>query len=169
MNEGCDTLKNTHKATASDHCTSFDELLKRISNLRQNQLTFDKGYEVISNHERKWCKLFADFIAGNAYCNAKNYASHSDDMLWYVSIQQISRDFCIGQGDGQLQVYRRESPNKPVLNDPSINWEETVCLNLILQQVRSTEMLHPVMCRTFDISQISYLRLKCKVEFMFLT
>ncbi|KAK6111486.1 hypothetical protein QQG55_43835 [Brugia pahangi] len=135
MNEGCDTLKNTHKATASNHCTSFDELLKRISNLRQNQLTFDKGYEVISNYERKWCKLFADFIAGNAYCNAKNYASHSDDMLWYVSVQQISRDFCIGQEDGQLQVYRRESPNKPVLNDPSINWEETVCLNLILQQL----------------------------------
>ncbi|EJW79619.1 hypothetical protein WUBG_09472, partial [Wuchereria bancrofti] len=135
MNEECDALKNTHKTTTSNHCISFDELLKRISNLRQSQLTFDKGFEVISNHERKWCKLFADFIAGNAYCNAKNCASHSDDMLWYVSVQQVSRDFCVGQEDGQLQVYRRQSPNKPVLNDPSINWEETVCLNLILQQL----------------------------------
>lgn len=57
----------------------------------------DKGFEVISNYERKWCKLFADFIAGSAYCDAKNCAAHSDDMLWYVSMQQISRDFCIGQ------------------------------------------------------------------------
>ncbi|MCP9265450.1 hypothetical protein DINM_020754 [Dirofilaria immitis] len=94
----------------------------------------NKDFEVISNHERKWCKLFADFIAGNAYCNTKNCAAHSDDMLWYVSMLQMGRDFCIGQEASQLQVYRRQSPNKPILNDPSINWEETVCLNLILQQ-----------------------------------
>ncbi|KAL3983112.1 hypothetical protein ACH3XW_49850 [Acanthocheilonema viteae] len=133
--EECDVLKSALKISTSNYCNSIDELLKRISYLRQNQLTFDKGFEVVSNHEGKWCKLFADFIAGNSYCNAKNCAVHSDDMLWYVSMQEISRNFCIGQEGSQLQVYRRQSPNKPILNDPSINWEETVCLNLILQQL----------------------------------
>lgn len=65
----------------------------------------DKGFEVISSHEREWCKLFADFIAGNACCNAKNCAAHSDDMLWYVSLQQIGRDFCISQEVSFTQVF----------------------------------------------------------------
>ncbi|VDK84227.1 unnamed protein product [Litomosoides sigmodontis] len=152
MNEGCCVLEGTLEVTPN-YCASFDELVKRISSLRKNQLTFDKGFEVVSSHEREWCKLFADFIAGNACCNARNCAVHSDDMLWLslcsrgnfsvsnANLQSHSADrdlhhvfLCESKG-GQLQVYRRQSPNKPLLNDPSINWEETVCLNLILQQL----------------------------------
>lgn len=58
----------------------------------------DKSFEIVSNQERKWCKLFADFIVGNAYCSSKNCAAHSDDMLWYVPVRQINQDFYIGQG-----------------------------------------------------------------------
>lgn len=35
----------------------------------------------------------------------------------------------------QLQVVRRQSKKHPTPADPNYNWEETVCLNLIMQQV----------------------------------
>jgi len=34
-----------------------------------------------------------------------------------------------------LQVFRRQSRNKPSVGDRDVNWHETLCLNLILQQV----------------------------------
>lgn len=40
----------------------------------------------------------------------------------------------------EVEVYRRVSPNLPSLGDPSIDWEETVYLNLILQQVSSPNL-----------------------------
>ncbi|VDN02844.1 unnamed protein product [Thelazia callipaeda] len=136
------TLEGALQATTSSYCSSFDQLLTKISNLRRAQLTFDKDFAVVPNYEKGWCKLFADFIAGNVSCNSKACAAHSDDMLWYVSAHQISSDFYIDQvvnlcliNRNRLQVYRRQSPNRPLLYDPSINWEETVCLNVILQQL----------------------------------
>lgn len=35
-----------------------------------------------------------------------------------------------------MEVYRRDSKKLPGLGDPDIDWEESVCLNLILQKVR---------------------------------
>lgn len=32
-------------------------------------------------------------------------------------------------------MFRRQSKNKPIPGERSINWEETVCLNIILQQI----------------------------------
>ena len=37
-----------------------------------------------------------------------------------------------------LQVFRRQSKNKPTPGARDINWEETVCLNVILQQVKAS-------------------------------
>lgn len=34
-----------------------------------------------------------------------------------------------------MQVFRRQSKNKPVPGDKSVNWAETICLNVILQQI----------------------------------
>lgn len=34
-----------------------------------------------------------------------------------------------------MEVYRRDSKKLPGLGDPDIDWEESVCLNLILQKV----------------------------------
>lgn len=36
----------------------------------------------------------------------------------------------------EVEVYRRDSKKLPGLGDPDIDWEESVCLNLILQKVR---------------------------------
>lgn len=36
-----------------------------------------------------------------------------------------------------MEVYRRDSKKLPGLGDPDIDWEESVCLNLILQKVGS--------------------------------
>jgi len=35
----------------------------------------------------------------------------------------------------EVEVYRKLSPNKPLITDPEIDWEETTYLNLILQHV----------------------------------
>lgn len=37
----------------------------------------------------------------------------------------------------EVEVYRRDSKKLPGLGDPDIDWEESVCLNLILQKVRA--------------------------------
>lgn len=35
-----------------------------------------------------------------------------------------------------MEVYRRDSKKLPGLGEPDIDWEESVCLNLVLQKVR---------------------------------
>lgn len=42
MNEGGNVVGSLLKASTSSYCTSFDELLKRISSLKRTQLNF--GY-----------------------------------------------------------------------------------------------------------------------------
>lgn len=39
----------------------------------------------------------------------------------------------------EVEVYRRDSKKLPGLGDPDIDWEESVCLNLILQKVRGAQ------------------------------
>lgn len=36
----------------------------------------------------------------------------------------------------EVEVYRRDSKKLPGLGEPDIDWEESVCLNLVLQKVR---------------------------------
>lgn len=57
----------------------------------------DKSFELVPHHEKKWCKLFLEYILGNAHCASKKCAAHGDDMVWYVPMQQINQDFYIGQ------------------------------------------------------------------------
>lgn len=38
----------------------------------------------------------------------------------------------------EVEVYRRDSKKLPGLGDPDIDWEESVCLNLILQKVQGS-------------------------------
>ncbi|VDK45805.1 unnamed protein product [Anisakis simplex] len=133
-----DETSNIPIATTSmTHCSCVSELLKRIYNLRRTQLTFEGDLAFVTNQERRWSKLFSDFIIGNVHCTWEKCSAHSDDMLWYVPILQRSsqNSFTNSHGSSQLQVYRRQSPKQPAPSDVSINWEETVCLNLILQQL----------------------------------
>lgn len=129
-----DILLNT-PTTSSQECHCIAEALLRISNLRRMQLTFEGDIAFVHNQERKWAKLFADFINGNSYCSLEKCIAHSDDMLWYVPFQRLTQTFHVGPGCDQLMVYRRQSPNQPNIYDAAINWEETVCLNLILGQL----------------------------------
>ena len=78
-------------------------------------------------------------------------------MLWYVPLIRIANAavymgsevyeikfskhqitvsvFVLDPQTSHLQVFRLQSRNKPAPGDQNVNWQETVCLNLILQQV----------------------------------
>ncbi|VDD94331.1 unnamed protein product [Enterobius vermicularis] len=131
-----DNLSVNTPTTSSEQCQCINEALLRISNLRKIHMTFEGEIAFVHNKERKWAKLFADFILGNAFCNVEKCIAHSDDMLWYVLFQRLAaQSFTVGSVCDQLMVYRRQSPNKPNIDDTGINWEETVCINLILGQL----------------------------------
>ncbi|XP_006824125.1 uncharacterized protein KIAA0930 homolog [Saccoglossus kowalevskii] len=58
-----------------------------------------------------------------------------DDMLFYVrKREEIDRD----QVQVKLDVFRRDAKILPSLGDPDIDWEQSVYLNLILQQFEYT-------------------------------
>uniref|UniRef100_A0A9J2PSW1 SLED domain-containing protein n=2 Tax=Ascaris TaxID=6251 RepID=A0A9J2PSW1_ASCLU len=135
--DGSETSDSPTPTTSTTQCACVGEFLKRICNLRRTQLTFEGDLAFVSNQERRWSKVFSDFIVGNVHCTSDKCSAHSDDMLWYVPMQQRASQNSpySGLGNGQLQVYRRQSPKQPAAFDSGINWEETVCLNLILQQL----------------------------------
>lgn len=74
-------------------------------------------------------------------------------MIWYVHQAKLTNSFYIQgvkgfgiisrmnkkvQNQSLLQVFRRHSKNQPTPCDDNYNWEETVCLNIIMQQVLLT-------------------------------
>lgn len=84
-----------------------------------------------------WTWLFSSYFM-------EKWAPRQDDMLFYV---RRERAFAGGEGGGgarklaeaepevEVEVYRRDSKKLPGLGDPDIDWEESVCLNLILQKL----------------------------------
>ncbi|VDL75067.1 unnamed protein product [Nippostrongylus brasiliensis] len=125
------------------NCGCVGELIERIIALRRLACTQDDEFCVVRNNEVKWAKLFMEFILGTAFCQGRacqvliscRFSAHSDDMIWYVHQMKISSSFCLGTHFNLVQVYRRSSKNLPSPCDQAYNWEETVCLNLILQQL----------------------------------
>jgi len=75
----------------------------------------------------------------------EKWAPRQDDMLFYVR-RKLAYPGSEGSVDGrklaeaepevEVEVYRRDSKKLPGLGDPDIDWEESVCLNLILQKVQ---------------------------------
>uniref|UniRef100_A0A914XRD3 Uncharacterized protein n=1 Tax=Plectus sambesii TaxID=2011161 RepID=A0A914XRD3_9BILA len=118
------------------NCTCVSELLKRISKLRRQEITIDPDdFTVVAPSDKHaWTKLFAEYFVVNAHCVAPQCSAHSDDMLWYVRNPSVM-SFYLGGKSSPLEVFRRQSKKQPVPGDTSVNWEETVCLNLILQQL----------------------------------
>uniref|UniRef100_A0A0N5ATV9 Uncharacterized protein n=1 Tax=Syphacia muris TaxID=451379 RepID=A0A0N5ATV9_9BILA len=155
-----DSLASSNPTTSTEQCGCITEALMRISNLRKMQMTFEGDIAFVHNQERKWTKLFADFILGNAYCNVDKCIAHSDDMLWYVLYQRLTRGFTVGSGCDQLLVFRRQSPNQPSIDDHGINWEETVCLNLILGQLDF--YLTVAVCTKTSPQNLQILRKNCQ-------
>uniref|UniRef100_G3VW19 KIAA0930 n=1 Tax=Sarcophilus harrisii TaxID=9305 RepID=G3VW19_SARHA len=79
-----------------------------------------------------WTWMFSTYFM-------EKWAPRQDDMLFYVR-RKLS---FVGSSDSpsddgkkvDVEVYRRDSKKLPGLGDPDIDWEESVCLNLILQKL----------------------------------
>ncbi|KAI1732098.1 hypothetical protein Ddc_00950 [Ditylenchus destructor] len=120
--------------TPQGNTAALSSLIAKPENLYKRSAL---KYENASTYslERKWCTLFTEYILGNIHCNTVDCTARSDDMIWYVPMVRIASTAAISAGTSHLQVFRRQSKNKPVPGDSNINWEETVCLNVILQQL----------------------------------
>ncbi|CAJ0931266.1 unnamed protein product, partial [Mesorhabditis belari] len=127
-------MEATASTTTKGRCTCVSELLRRVEHLRKESTTNADDFTMIHNMEIRWAKLFMEFILGSAYCQASTCTALGDDMIWYVPMQKINTSFHLGSAP-QLQVFRRQSKKQPAPCDSNVNWEETVCLNLILQQL----------------------------------
>uniref|UniRef100_A0A3Q2HF63 KIAA0930 n=1 Tax=Equus caballus TaxID=9796 RepID=A0A3Q2HF63_HORSE len=75
----------------------------------------------------------------------EKWAPRQDDMLFYVRRKLAfagsesgadGRKLAEAEPEVEVEVYRRDSKKLPGLGDPDIDWEESVCLNLILQKVQ---------------------------------
>ncbi|XP_064601842.1 uncharacterized protein KIAA0930-like [Liolophura sinensis] len=76
-----------------------------------------------------------------------------DDMLFYV--KKIEN----GKGKGHLvdiEVYRRQDAKKPELTDSTVNWEETVYLNIILHQFEYTATV--AICTRTSLKELQILK-----------
>ncbi|EPY87036.1 hypothetical protein CB1_000279004 [Camelus ferus] len=84
-----------------------------------------------------WTWMFSTYFM-------EKWAPRQDDMLFYVR-RKLAYTGSEGALDGrklaeaepevEVEVYRRDSKKLPGLGDPDIDWEESVCLNLILQKL----------------------------------
>ncbi|KAK1327611.1 hypothetical protein QTO34_012900 [Cnephaeus nilssonii] len=86
-----------------------------------------------------WTWMFSTYFM-------EKWAPRQDDMLFYVR-RKLAFAGTESGVDGrklpeaepevevEVEVYRRDSKKLPGLGDPDIDWEESVCLNLILQKL----------------------------------
>ncbi|CAJ0609129.1 unnamed protein product [Cylicocyclus nassatus] len=126
---------NGSNTLSTTSCKCVGELINRIIELRRAGSSQDGTYSS-NNNEIEWAKLFMEFILGTAYCQGRTCQAHSDDMIWYVYMSKMNSSFYLGHSSPSLvQVFRRSSRNQPSPCDQAYSWEETVCLNLVLQQV----------------------------------
>ena len=72
-----------------------------------------------------WADLFADYFVNPS---PNNDISSKDDMLFFVCQQYQPSE------KPKLEVYRRGSPRIPIIGHPGYNWQETLYLNVIMQQ-----------------------------------
>ncbi|KAI6189158.1 hypothetical protein M3Y98_00432600 [Aphelenchoides besseyi] len=113
-------------------CMCVAQLLDEITILWKKKLSYGDNPPV-NFQPKKFSQLFVEHILGSSYCTTNECKANHDDMLWYVPVAKATSAVSVGSGQ-ILQVFRRQSKNKPSPNDRNVNWEETVCLNVILQQ-----------------------------------
>ncbi|OWK03857.1 hypothetical protein Celaphus_00013698 [Cervus elaphus hippelaphus] len=84
-----------------------------------------------------WTWMFSTYFM-------EKWAPRQDDMLFYVRRKLAfagsegaldGRKLVEAEPEVEVEVYRRDSKKLPGLGDPDIDWEESVCLNLILQKL----------------------------------
>ncbi|XP_052801249.1 uncharacterized protein KIAA0930 homolog isoform X1 [Mya arenaria] len=110
--------------------SSLQHMLAVIAEERKREtstFSISGDFEVIpSDSVTFWTSLFDRyFLSGESSDGTR------DDMLFYVRKEkQENRHFA----KSEIEVYRKHSKKQPVFGDKTINWEETVYLNIILHQ-----------------------------------
>ncbi|CAL1548140.1 unnamed protein product [Lymnaea stagnalis] len=92
----------------------------------------DNGFEILSTNQF-WPDLFTQYFLNGS----SSLDDSRDDMLFYI---RKNPELKSKHGNVQplVEVYRRDSKRLPALDEPTIDWEETVYLNLILHQFEYT-------------------------------
>ncbi|OON23677.1 hypothetical protein X801_00417, partial [Opisthorchis viverrini] len=110
--------------------STFSYLLATIIQIREQQtaqsLISDSEYPGFQSSIDSWCNLFSQGFLVNS---AASHSAHGprDDLLFFVDKQRGPGSKCV------LRVLRKNSPNLPSPGDGSVNWEQTVYLNLLMQ------------------------------------
>eukprot|EP00058_Branchiostoma_floridae_P023063 XP_002608553.1 hypothetical protein BRAFLDRAFT_128829 [Branchiostoma floridae] len=118
------------RSGSSENRSSLHNMLSSIKRERSRVQRGDSGEGgfVVLAINTFWTKVFSEYLVDSGSDDLR------DDMLFFIRKISHARD---QQPVTEVDVYRRDSKRLPSPGDPSIDWEETVYLNLILQQVFS--------------------------------
>ncbi|XP_046580369.1 uncharacterized protein KIAA0930 homolog [Haliotis rubra] len=89
----------------------------------------DSGFELV-NVSNFWTKLFSQYFLDGSTSPDES----RDDMLFYVRRNKLGAKGKPASLQAEIEVYRRDSKKLPSLDDKTVDWEETVYLNIILHQ-----------------------------------
>eukprot|EP00105_Crassostrea_gigas_P026996 XP_011448177.1 PREDICTED: uncharacterized protein KIAA0930 homolog [Crassostrea gigas] len=121
--------KSNSEIKSSD---SFQELMQIIKNERTKESTIisTDGFEVMNDSTSFWTDIFTKYFIDPS----KLPDDQRDDMLFYVrkTHNPKNKSFTFRP---EIEVYRRDSKSLPALEDKTIDWEETVYMNIISHQL----------------------------------
>uniref|UniRef100_T1IU95 Uncharacterized protein n=1 Tax=Strigamia maritima TaxID=126957 RepID=T1IU95_STRMM len=124
-------FKEVHKSPYKDLLTSHCSL--QIVDEQTAVGISDSGF-VMLNASTFWTDLFVRHFL---FLPGEDEGDH-DDLLFFVrKTPQSCRSRYIPKFETELEVFRKDSKKIPI-GDPDVDWEETVYLNLILQQFEYT-------------------------------
>ncbi|VDI30450.1 Hypothetical predicted protein, partial [Mytilus galloprovincialis] len=110
--------------------SSLQQMLDSITKERSKpSFSISGDFELITNEVSKfWTELFSKYFLKSSLGSDDG----RDDMLFYIrkSPDLKNKSFL----KPEIEVYRKDSKLKPSLQDESVDWEETVYLNIILHQ-----------------------------------
>ncbi|XP_071955845.1 uncharacterized protein KIAA0930 homolog [Antedon mediterranea] len=109
--------------------SSFHQMISDIISERkkdkQGATCDDLGGYVLMDVNCFWTKIFAEHFL-------EKVDDQGDDMLFFVRRKEFKTR---NEAQASIEVFRKhDAKNLPSLGDPSVDWEETVYLNLILHQ-----------------------------------
>ncbi|XP_063401040.1 uncharacterized protein KIAA0930 homolog [Mytilus trossulus] len=114
--------------------SSLQQMLDSITKERSKpSFSISGDFELITNEVSKfWTELFSKYFLKSSLGSDDG----RDDMLFYIrkSPDLKNKSFL----KPEIEVYRKDSKLKPSLQDESVDWEETVYLNIILHQFEYT-------------------------------
>jgi len=113
---------------------SITKVLESICRERRRELLDKESEEgfIVLAIESFWTRLFSQYFV----CSDDDTR---DDLLFYVKGKSANKDGKVGkETESKIAVFRKDSKVLPSLGDPSIDWEESVYLNLILHQFEYT-------------------------------